>query len=70
MRKFAILLAGAFMLLACREDDECVEKAQDPAVLCIAIYLPVCGCNGKTYGNACEAKVRGIENYTEGACPE
>jgi hypothetical protein len=29
---------------------------------------PVCGCNNKTYSNACESEAYGIKKYTEGAC--
>lgn len=29
---------------------------------------PVCGCNNKTYNNACEAEAYGIKKYTGGAC--
>ncbi|WP_266367054.1 Kazal-type serine protease inhibitor domain-containing protein [Tellurirhabdus rosea] len=35
---------------------------------CYALYKPVCGCNGKTYPNACEAENYGIKSYTEGEC--
>lgn len=37
-------------------------------IMCPAIYQPVCGCDGKTYGNACEANAKGILKFTEGAC--
>jgi hypothetical protein len=50
-------------------DKDCFDSAkvrQD--VMCAAIYLPVCGCDGKTYGNACEANARGILKFTEGEC--
>ncbi len=35
---------------------------------CPLVYLPVCGCNGMTYGNACEAYNAGVKSFTNGAC--
>ena len=29
---------------------------------------PVCGCDGKTYANACNAKAAGVTRFTEGEC--
>jgi hypothetical protein len=37
-------------------------------VACQDVYAPVCGCNGVTYPNACEAWIAGIKQFTQGGC--
>jgi hypothetical protein len=36
--------------------------------LCPLLKAPVCGCDGKTYGNACLAQQAGVDVSTNGAC--
>lgn len=42
---------------------------QPRPMACADIFDPVCGCDRMTYGNACEAHSKGVDDASKGACP-
>jgi hypothetical protein len=48
----------------CTGEGVCTEKPD----VCILVIDPVCGCNGVTYGNACEAASFGVSIAYYGEC--
>jgi bacterioferritin-associated ferredoxin len=54
----------------CGGSATCVDSSQiDLTVLCPAVVDPVCGCNGITYNNSCEATYYGgVTSYITGPC--
>jgi len=75
MKKASYFFCFIFFMLSfkCKDDyvnatnAECLSEPT-PDVVCTMQYMPVCGCDDKTYGNACVASVAGVLTWTEGAC--
>ncbi len=63
----------------CREGEYCATESCQPNApgvctrrpdFCPEVFQPVCGCDGRTYGNACKAASAGVGVTGVGPCPE
>jgi hypothetical protein len=52
---------------SCGENEDAGKCRQVPEV-CAKIFMPVCGCDAKTYPNACVAAAEGQSVRTSGEC--
>ena len=47
----------------------CIDSSKtNPTGICTMDWNPVCGCDGKSYSNACAAENAGVTTYKIGEC--
>ncbi|MBC8345741.1 MAG: hypothetical protein ISR82_04255 [Candidatus Marinimicrobia bacterium] len=69
VKRFVIILFSLFSCEDKKTNEICIDENKiRNDVDCITIYFPVCGCDKKTYGNACEAERAGVTSWTIGEC--
>ncbi len=55
-------------LLRLLKDVPCVDAVRVREGMCTREYMPLCGCDGRTYSNLCEAVRAGVQISARGAC--
>jgi hypothetical protein len=72
MTKTATILSVTLLIIrySIANSQSCVDSSLiNLDMACLTVWDPVCGCNGVTYGNSCEAtNFGGVTSWTPGEC--
>ena len=71
INKIIVYLIVSLLFVTCSKESDlngnCLSEP-DLNKVCTKHYVPVCGCDGNEYPNACLAKASGVNNYSQGEC--